>query len=163
MKYHPVVQKIINLLKANNFWFETFEHAPVRTSEEASKLRTGYKLNQGTKAIIIRVKENAAKKYFLMLVIPGDKRINFAKVKKDFRIKDLRFASESEIKEITGGVQIGGIPPLGNLFSLKIIADPQVFKNEKIIFNAGDRSFSVAMKSGDYMNLVSPRIAEIIL
>lgn len=163
MKYHPVVQKIINLLKANNFWFETFEHAPVRTSEEASKLRTGYVLNQGTKAMIIRVKESAAKNYFLMLVIPGDKRINFVKVKKDFNIKDLRFANENEIREVTGGVEIGGIPPFGNLFGLKIIADPSVFKNEKIIFNAGDRSFSVAMKSGDYMNLVSPQIAEIIL
>src|SRR3990170_5275239 len=137
MKYHPVVQRIINLLKENNFWFETFEHAPVKTSEEAAKVRTGYTLAEGAKAMIVRIKEKNGDKYFLMLVLPGDKKINIDKVKKDLNAKDIRFADQDEIKEITGSVAIGGIPPFGNLFGLKVIVDPSVSANEKIIFNAG--------------------------
>ena len=162
MIYHPLTQKIVSLLKDNNFWHETFEHEPVLTSEEASKVRTGYSLKQGTKAMIIRVKENSAEKNFIMLVIPGDKKINFKKFKKDFNFKDLTFANEEEIEKLTGGVKIGGIPPFGNLFDIRVIADPSVFENEKIIFNAGDRSFSVAMKSEDYTKLVNPKIYPII-
>ena len=41
MTYHPVVEKIKDLLTQRGAWFETFEHAPVRTSEEAAKVRTG--------------------------------------------------------------------------------------------------------------------------
>jgi prolyl-tRNA editing enzyme YbaK/EbsC (Cys-tRNA(Pro) deacylase) len=34
--------------------------------------------------------------------------------------------------------------------------------NEKIIFNAGDRSFSVAMRANDYLEIVEPEVEEII-
>ena len=161
MKYHPIVYKILDLVKENKFWFETFEHEKVTTSEEASKVRSGYTLNQGAKAMIVRIKESADKKYFIMLVLPGDKKINFDKVKIDLNAKDIRFATADEINQITNGVEIGGIPPFGNLFGLNIFADPSVFENEKIIFNAGDRRYSIAMFSKDYQTLVKSQISSI--
>lgn len=163
MSYHPVVANIKKLLKENNLIFETFEHAPVTTSEQASKVRFGYSLSQGAKAMIVRVKQKDSEKYFMMLVLPGDKKINFDKVKKNLNAKDIRFATADEINEITNGVQIGGIPPFGNLFGLKVITDPSVFANSKIIFNAGDRAFSIAMNSEDYKKLLNPEISDIIL
>ena len=162
MKYHLVVEKIVNLLKENNFWFETFEHQEVTTSEEASQVRSGYTLSQGAKAMIIRLKEKSGNKYFLMLVLPGDKKINFDKVKNDLNAKDIRFATAEEIDVLTDGVQIGGIPPFGNLFGLKVFTDPSVFENEKIIFNAGDRSYSIGMYSKDYKKVSGLQILEII-
>lgn len=161
MRYHSVVQKIKDLLTQGGFWFETFEHEPVRTSEEAAKVRTGYSLKQGAKAIVLRVK-NAEGKLFVMLIMPADSRFDNEKVKTIFSTKDIRFATEEEIKEITSGVLPGGVPPFGNLFGLKVVADPTLFENEKIIFNAGDRSFSIAMKSEDYKKLVNPEIISIV-
>lgn len=162
MKYHLLVEEIKTLLQKNGSWFETFEHEPVRTSEEAAKVRPDYSLKQGAKAIIVRVREKGSKKYFLMLVIPGDKRFNTDKVKELLNAKDIRFATEKEIKEITKGVEPGGVPPFGNLFELKVIVDKSLFNNEKIIFNAGDRRFSIAMKSSDYKDIVNPEIVSII-
>lgn len=163
MIYHPVVEKIKKLLSENKFWFETFEHEAVRTSEEAAKVRTGYTLHQGAKAIIVRIKLSGSEKKFLMLVIPADKRFDNMKVKKSLGARDIRFATEEEILQITGGVQPGGVPPFGNLFGLEVIADPSLFENEKIIFNAGDRSYSIAVKSADFQTLVKPQILSIIL
>lgn len=162
MKYHPSVQKILDLLKKNRVWFETFEHEPVRTSEEAAKIRSGYTLKQGAKTVIIRVKIGADNRFFSMLVLPGDKRFDIKKVKTLFSAKDIRFATEEEVHKITAGIEPGGIPPLGNLFDLKTVVDPDLFKNEKIIFNAGDRRFSIAMKSKDYKNIVKPSVEHII-
>ena len=161
MAYHKTVEQIKSLLEQNDVWFETFEHAPVRTSEEAAKVRTGYSLRQGAKAIIVRVK-GRGEKYFAMLVMPGDSRFDGNKVKSFLRAKDIRFATEGEEKEITGGIEPGGVPPFGNLFGLRVVVDPGLFKNEKIVFNAGDRSFSIAMKSGDYRNLVKPEVESIV-
>jgi prolyl-tRNA editing enzyme YbaK/EbsC (Cys-tRNA(Pro) deacylase) len=150
------------LLKANNCWIETFEHEPVRTSEEASRTRPGYTLHQGAKAMIVRVKRSESDKRFAMLVFPADMRFDNATVKALYGAKDIRFATEQEIAHLTSGVQAGAVPPFGNLFNLEVIADPVLFENEKIVFNAGDRCFSLAMKSEDYRNLVKPRISSIV-
>lgn len=162
MEYHKVVAKIVDLLKNGGYWFETFEHEPVRTSVEAGKVRTGYSQAQGAKAMIVRVKKSASDKSFAMLVLPGDKRFDFAKVKQLFEARDVRFATEEEVIKITDGVLPGGVPPFGNLFGLPVVVDPLLFENEKIVFNAGDKSFSVAMKSSDYQKIVGPRISNIL-
>lgn len=160
MTYHPVAEQITNMLKAHDCWFETFQHEPVRTSEEASKVRTGYGMSQGAKALITRISVPEEGKKFVMFIVPGNCHFDQNKLKKLFGMKDIRFASEQEVGEITGGVLPGGVPPFGNLFHLAVYADQRVFDNEKIVFNAGDRSFSVGMKSADYRRLVSPQVAD---
>ncbi|MEK7129888.1 MAG: YbaK/EbsC family protein [Patescibacteria group bacterium] len=161
-KYHKVVSKILDVLRINKCWFETFEHEPVRTSEEAAKIRTGYTLHQGAKAMIVRIKKSESDKKFVMLVLPADLRFDDGRVKRLFSAKDVRFATEQEVLDLTNGIQLGGVPPFGNLFELEVIADPRLFENEKIIFNAGDRSFSVAMKSKDYKDIVNPTVEKIV-
>ena len=160
MTYHKTVQKIIELLKQDNIWFETFEHEPVRTSEEAAKTRIGYSLEQGAKALIVRSKTKD-ENIFIMLVMPAHLRLDTKKAKQYLQTKDLRFAPAEEIIQITEGAEIGGVPPFGNLFHIPIYVDPKLFENEKIVFNAGDRSFSIAMKSKDYKKLVNPTIIDI--
>lgn len=80
-KYHPAVKTIIDLLETNDCWYETFEHEPVRTSEEAVKTRIGYILNQGAKAIIVRAKTRGGEKKFVMVVMPADKKLNTQSLK----------------------------------------------------------------------------------
>ena len=161
--YHQTVEKIITLLNENNCWHETFEHKPVRTSEEAVKTRPGYTLKQGAKALIVRVKIPNQGKSFLMLVFPADKKFDNDKLKKLVEAKETRFATEEEVSDLTNGIQPGGVPPFGNLFGLKVIVDKTLLLNEKIVFNAGDRSFSIAMRSQDYKELVNPLIGDIVL
>ncbi len=161
-RYHPAASQIVSILETHNCWFETFDHDPVRTSEEASKTREGYSLHQGAKALIVRVKISNSDKKFVMLVCPGDTRFDSEKVKQLFHAKDLRFATVDEVSEITNGVQPGGVPPFGGLFGLEVVVDPSLLQNEKIVFNAGDKSFSVGMKSADYQIIVHPQVVSIV-
>jgi Cys-tRNA(Pro) deacylase len=160
MKYHPVTKQITNLLKKNKIWYETFEHEPVRTSEEAANVRTGYGIRQGAKALIIRFKKKGERKY-VMLVLSGDARFDAKKVKKQIGSSKISFADEKEVVKLTDGVKPGGVPPLGNLFKIPVYTDKGLLTNEKIVFNAGDRSFSIAMKSKDYIKLVKPNVENI--
>lgn len=161
MGEHPISQKIIELLKQHNCWYEAFEHEPVRTSEEAALLRPEYSLRQGAKALIVRAKISGEGKKFVMLVMPADQKFDSGKAKRVLRSKDTRFATEEEVEQITDGVKPGGVPPFGNLFGLQVVTDPRLYKSEKIIFNAG-RTCSIAMKSADYKQLVAPLVAEIV-
>ena len=158
---HPITQTIQDLLKKNSMEFKTFEHEPVRTSEEAGKVRPGYSIKHGAKAMILRIK-SAEGKRFVMIVFPADKKFDNNKIKVVLNAKDIRFASEQEVVEITSGVLPGAVPPFGNLFNLPVFVDPTLFDNEEIVFNAGDRSFSIAMKSQDLKTLVDPIVASIV-
>ena len=162
MQYNPVVKQITDLLEKNNCEFKTFEHAPVTTSEEAAKLRPEYSLHQGAKAIIVRIILKDGQESFGMLVFPADLKFKSGLAKKALGAKELSFATEAEIAQITNGVERGGVPPFGNLFKLHVVADESLFENEKIIFNAGDRSFSIAMNSADYKKIVQPDVAKIV-
>ena len=66
-----------------------------------------------------------------------------------------------EVDELTGGVEPGGVPPFGGLFGLDIICDTALFENDSIVFNAGDRSFSIGMKADDYRRLADPTVVDI--
>jgi Ala-tRNA(Pro) deacylase len=160
--YHPVVTEIRGLLEQEHCWHETFEHHPVRTSEEAAATRPGYTLHQGAKAIIVQRKDAGGEKSFVMLVFPADRKLDSKRAKLASGAKSIRFASEDEVTEVAQGVEVGAIPPFGNLFGLEVIADRSLFEQEKIVFNAGDRRFSVAMASADYRRLGHPTEADIV-
>jgi Ala-tRNA(Pro) deacylase len=162
MRYHPITRRIQDILVQNQCWFESFEHRPVRTSEEAAAVRPGYSLDQGAKAIILRVKQADSDTRFVMLVLPANLRFDNSKVKAFLGASDIRFATKDEISSLTDGVELGGVPPFGNLFELDVIADPTLFENERIVFNAGDKRFSIAMRSFDYRHLVRPIVAPIV-
>jgi Ala-tRNA(Pro) deacylase len=159
---HDVFHRIEAVLKKDGCWYETFIHGQtVRTSEEAAALRPNYTLAEGAKALIVRLKIPHKGKQFAMAVLPGDKKFDSKKLKLAAGASDLRFATEQEVAELTGGVQPGGVPPFGTLFSVAVYADEGVFANENIIFNAG-RNASIAMKSSDYKRLVTPVVASIV-
>ena len=160
--FHPVVAQITTLLIERGCWFERFEHEPVRTSEEAAKVRPEYSLEQGTKTLIVRARRPNEEKRFVMIVVPGDKQFDPKKLKAATGYSDVRFATPEEVGKITEGIIPGGVPPWGQLFGLQIFADRQVFGNEKIIFNAGDRRVSVGMFSGDYLAIVTPSVVDIV-
>jgi len=158
--HHPLAQRIERLLRQDGCWFETFEHEPVRTSEEAARVRTGYGLEHGAKALIIRSKRGAERR-FAMVVVPGDRRMDSSLVKQMLDARDIRFATSDEVGTVTGGVEPGGVPPFGNLFEMQVLCDPAVVAHERIIFNAGDRGFSIAIRSADYVRLVRPLITDV--
>jgi len=160
--YHPVVQKIHSLLLSNQLWHEVFEHEPVRTSEEAAAIRTGYSLEQGAKALILQAKRSASDKFFCMLVIPGNHTFNSKKVTKMLNVKSIRFATTDEVSKLTGGVLIGGVSPWGSLFKLPTYVDSSLTQLEKIIFNAGDRSVSIAMNTKEYLKYQPTTLVDVI-
>lgn len=162
MAYHKLTSQIQEILSDKQVWFETFEHEEVRTSEEAVKLRHGYTIHQGAKALILKIKTRNGEKKFIMCVLPGDARLQTSKVKQVTQSKEIRFATPDEVFEITGGVVPGGVPPFGNLFHLPVFVDISLLQNEKIVFNAGDRKFSIAMKAMDYESIVQPVVESIV-
>ncbi len=160
MAYHQTVFCIEALLQGHNIPYKRFDHKPVRTSEEAAAVRPEYSISQGAKALIVRIKRNGEKTY-AMIVVPGDKRFDSAKARTALGVTDIRFATEDEVRDITDGVEPGGVPPFGTLWNLPVYCDRFLFNNDEIIFNAGDRAVSIALSAEDWKRVVHPIVAEL--
>jgi len=161
MKYNSTTQSIITLLKENNIDYQIFEHKPVTTSEEAAAVRENFSVDQGLKALIIKMYGGSEE--HAMIVLPGDQKFAQKKVENALNINDFRLADPEAIEDITDGVEIGGIPPFGSLFALQTYADEQIGGMGEVVFNAGDRRVSICISAGSYLRVEQPTVAGIVI
>lgn len=160
----PVFEKIKKTLDKNGVEYQFFEHEAVYTSDDAAKIRNTPK-HLGAKAIIFSATFKCGDGPFngqadsnpLLIVVPGDRRVDAKIFKKLYNIKDLRLLSADEVKELTG-LEIGAIPPFGNAMSLPTYLDQGIVENEIMVFNAGAHTKSIQMKVKDFLTLVDPTI-----
>jgi Ala-tRNA(Pro) deacylase len=151
MSGDDVYDKIIGLLKANNFDFDAYEHAAVKTSEEAAKIRNT-PMHAGAKALVMFADEKP-----VMVVVPGDKKADTKKLKELYDIRDLRMATPDEVQKVTG-VAIGAVPPFGHIFNTPLYMEKSLQENTKIFFNAGLHTKSVSMDEKDFEKVAHPII-----
>jgi len=146
-----VFERIIELLEAKQVEFDSLEHEPVFTSEEAARVR-GTTLASGAKSLVCKVG-----KEFVMFVLPADRRLSTPNVKQAFSVRKLRFATRDEVLEFTG-LEPGSIPPFGSLFELPCYCDERLAAEQRINFNAGDHGKSVSMTFADYLTVEQPTV-----
>jgi Ala-tRNA(Pro) deacylase len=146
-----VFDRLTALLDEACVAYAVTRHAPVLTSEEAAKVR-GTPLSSGAKALVCRADER-----FVLFVMPADRRLDSAAVRRTLDIRRLRFATPEEVAELTGLVP-GAIPPFGRLFGLPTYCDLELAGEPTINFNAGDRAISVAMTASDYLAVERPTL-----
>ena len=144
-----VFEKIINLLESKHVAYKLTEHAPVRTSEEAARIR-GAPLKTGAKAMIARCKDD-----YYLLVLPADKQIDWKRLRSILQVRDIRLATAEEAEQVAN-VQMGSVPPFGNVLGLPTYFDQGLFENEVVNFNPGSITHSIAMQSADLRALVTP-------
>lgn len=147
-------QKITEILDSQSIKYEVTEHEPVYTSEQAAKVRNE-SINTGAKSLLLKVDSN-----FILVVLPGGKRLSSKKVKDIFRLKSLRFATPQEVKEIMG-CGIGACYPLGKIIGLKTIVGSALLENDEISFNPGLHDKTIKLKLKDYLLIADAEVADI--
>ena len=146
-----VTERLLALLAAGHADFEVLQHAPVRTSEEAAAIR-GTPAEQGAKALAFQADERT-----VLLVVPGDRRMDNRAFKRVYGIKNLRLLPSEDLIARTG-LEPGAVPPFGSLLGFPTYADERLLSLPKIAFNAGSRSVSVVLATADYVRLEQPTV-----
>ncbi|MBD3219208.1 MAG: hypothetical protein GF310_13110 [candidate division Zixibacteria bacterium] len=149
-----VFKKLKNFLKENKIEFREINHQPTFTSEQSANVR-GEDLSVGGKALVMKIDDE-----FKLFVLSASKKIDSKKIKNHFEVKKTRFASEDELKELTGLVP-GAVPPFGRpIIDLDLYADKSITENERIAFNAGSLSNSFILETADYLRIAKPEILD---
>src|SRR5580693_9156965 len=132
--------------------FREVHHEPTRTSEDSARAR-GEELKVGGKALLIKVDE-----VFRLFVLSADRKLDSTAIKRHFSARKTRFATPEELADLTGLVP-GSVPPFGQpILPFPLYADPSVFANERIAFNAGSLTDSIVMQVSDYRRLAAPEV-----
>ena len=147
-----VLERIREWLTAEAVPFREAHHAPTRTSEESAAAR-GEPLQVGGKALLIKVDDA-----FRLFVLSAGRKLDSAAIKRRFSAKKARFATPEELMELTGLVP-GSVPPFGQpILPFPLYADPSVFENDRIAFNAGSLTDSMVIPVSDYQRLAAPDV-----
>lgn len=97
----------------------------------------------------------------VIIVLPGDKRVDIEKLKEVARQKSFRMAKPDEVKEITG-YTIGGVSPFCIEKNVKKIIDENVFKTKIVNIGSGKAEIGIEMNSEELKKAWNGIIADII-
>lgn len=135
-------EKIIAYFQDANADFEGIDHEPAGSAEEYHNT-LGTEYEQQAKALFVRYKK-PGEKGFVVVALQAQKRADLNTVKRLIGAREVRLATKDQLKQVTG-CNFGELPPLGKLFGLKLLLDKDLVDEEKIYFNAGDLSYSIAI------------------
>jgi len=154
MAERDVFQSICQLLDEHGAHYRHLHHAPTRTSEEAARLR-GEDLRIGGKALLVKTDD-----MFRLFVLSAARRFDSAAVKKNLKVKRVRFATAEELHDMTG-LAPGSVPPFGRpILPFDLYVDVSITENDRIAFNAGSLTDSLILAVSDYLRAASPAVMQ---
>jgi prolyl-tRNA editing enzyme YbaK/EbsC (Cys-tRNA(Pro) deacylase) len=149
---NPILEAIRRLLTEADVSFREVRHAPTFTSEESANAR-GEELRTGGKALLLKTDD-----VFRLFVLPADRKLDSAAVKRHHNVKKTRFATAEELKELTGLVP-GSVPPFGPpILPFELFVDDAIRANERIAFNAGSLTDSIILGTVDFVAVAKPKL-----
>lgn len=149
-----VRERIVSLLNEANAPYDVFDHEPEGRTDVVSGIR-GNPVNAAAKAMVVKIKRTAGPT-FALVVIPGDRRIDFQAVAYAFGGKSASFAQAGDAEALTG-CTMGAVPPFTFDERLQLAVDDRLLSEPKIYFNAAVLEQSFAVAAADYIRAAKPK------
>jgi len=147
-----ILEHIRKHLNAAGIAYREVEHQPTRTSEESAAAR-GEELRVGAKALLLRTDD-----VFQLFVLPADRKLDSAAVRRQLGLRKTRFASVEELESLVGLVP-GAVPPFGEpILPFNLYADEALgVDTDRVAFNAGSLTHSIIMSAADWLSIAKPK------
>ncbi len=138
-----------NFLKKHNLNIEIVKSEEgTRTAKEAAEVH-GVPVSNIVKSLV--VKANGS---FIIVLCPGDKRLDFEEFKTILGKESVRMANAKEVKEATGH-SIGGVSPFGHSEPLKTIIIPGFDSGQPLWAAAGAADVNFKTSLSELENIVN--------
>jgi Ala-tRNA(Pro) deacylase len=147
-----VEEKIIGMLKEHKIEYEAVEHEPVFTNPAMAEA-LGTTEAETVKSLVLMTKE----KKMVVLVLPGNKKVEWKKAAADIGTKKVSFAKPEQVLEKVG-CEVGCVPPFGQLTALPIYMDEELIKKDYVYFNPGVHDKSYKIKGWDLKKVSRPKV-----
>jgi Ala-tRNA(Pro) deacylase len=149
-----ISKRLQSFLDEHAVAYETIHHRRDYTAQEAAA-HTHTPGKEFAKTVILWVDGGYA-----MAVLPAHHMVDLDKLREALGAKEVKLASEDEIRELCPDCEAGAVPPFGNLYNLPVYLSEAMTDDERITFNAGSHEDAIRMMYKDFEKLVQPKVME---
>jgi Ala-tRNA(Pro) deacylase len=96
-----------------------------------------------------------------LAVLPASEVLDEERVRHAFGAHHLRLLDEREFEEMFPGCEVGAAPPFGRLFSVPMIVDAALARQESIVVRGGSHDVAFILKYAELDALEHPAVADI--
>jgi Cys-tRNA(Pro) deacylase len=108
------------------------------------------------KSVVLEAKDASV----VLVVAPGDRRIDAGKVARLATLERLRIASSARVLEVTG-YPAGGVPPVGHLEGLRVIVDASLLEREVLIGGGGSERLLLRISPAEVVRVTGAMTGDI--
>jgi Ala-tRNA(Pro) deacylase len=98
---------------------------------------------------------------YAMALLPATHFLAPARFARSIGAGEICLASETEMKDLMPGYEIGAAPPIPSLCGLRVYASPLLARQRRITFNAGTHRDALRMAWADYERLAKPEVVHL--
>jgi Ala-tRNA(Pro) deacylase len=146
--------RLKSFLDENKVQYTLMSHSPAYTAQAAAATLhvPGKEL---AKTVVLRAGEET-----VLAVLPASFHVDL-KALSGVVGKTLRLATEQEFGDLFPDCELGAMPPLGNLYNLRVFVDESLAADEEIVFNAGTHRDAIRMRYADFARLARPTVTSL--
>ena len=143
-----IARTLKNFLDENGIEYDTVEHQHTESTVDSAK-SAHIPPHQMAKAVVLE-DDNG----FIVSVLPSNNRLNLGWVNEELE-RNLRLATEPELKALFDDCETGAIPALSAAYGLKVIWYDQLKHASDIYIEAGDHEHLIWLERRDFRQLMS--------
>ncbi|HAW59865.1 MAG TPA: hypothetical protein DCW86_00135 [Actinobacteria bacterium] len=128
--------------------------SPVKTAERAAVLLR-LKTSEILKSVLFFSDEKP-----VLVILPGDKKVNYKKLKGVLGVSRIRLATTREVMNLTGYI-IGATPPLAHQTSLLSLIDEDVMKCDVVYTGGGELNAMLKMRAEDLKRVTNGEVVDV--
>jgi Ala-tRNA(Pro) deacylase len=141
------------MLRLRGIPFEELHHAEVYTAQEVAQ-REHVSGHRVAKVVVVMADGKPVE-----LILPASRHVNFHWVRTVLNAKEVRLATEQEMKEFFADTEVGAIPALRHWQGVQVLMDRSLQVEGDIVFQAGTHQDAVRINFRDWYELVNPQVA----
>ncbi len=101
--------------------------------------------------------------HLAMAVLRSTDKVDLDLLRGTAGAKKAELATEVQFQGMFPGVELGAMPPFGNLYDMAVYVDEGLTRDERIAFNAGTHSELIQLDYADFERLAQPSVANFSL
>lgn len=150
-----VMKDVKQFIEDQGIDFQVISHRETFTTIEEARA-AGVATDHVAKTLVIKAREGEA-----LAVLPANERLDMHKLRDLMKDNHARLATEKEMGSEFTDIELGAVPPLGDLFGLPVLMDEQLKGMDEIIFAGGTHQDSVKVSGDDFIKMTHPRIVDL--
>lgn len=147
------INTLTRFLDENKVEYVTIRHSPAYTAQKiaAAAHISGREV---AKTVMVNIDGKMA-----MAVLRATDQVDLDLLRGATKAKSVTLATEDDFRDAFQGVELGAMPPFGNLYGMEVFADEALTKDAQIAFNAGSHTELLQLDYADFERLAKPKVA----